>query len=72
MNALKNIAVKEGYVHPSYIEQMKALINNDALYEISELENKKREKIGLPVIKKTKDVLKGIMDKTGITKILKS
>lgn len=72
MNALKNIAVKEGYVHPSYIEQMKALISNDALYEVGELENKKREKLGLPKIEKTRNVIKGILDKTGITKLLKS
>ncbi len=72
MNALKNIAVKEGYIHPSYIEQMKALITNDALYEISDLENKKREKIGLPKIERFGNVIKNVFEKTGITKLLKS
>ncbi len=66
MNALKNIAVEEGYVHPSYIEQVKALSQFDGLYEISDYDNKKREKLGLPRIERKGVVLKSIMEKTGI------
>ena len=69
MTALKNIAVQEGYVHPSYIEQIKALSGFDGLYEIADFDNKKREKLGLPKIKRKGDVLKGIMDKTGLTNL---
>ena len=66
MNALKNIAVEEGYVHPSYIEQIKALSQFDGLYEIGDYDNKKREKIGLPRIDRKGAVLKSIMERTGI------
>lgn len=48
MNAIKNVAVKEGYVHPSYIAQYEALDKFSRLYEVGDFENKKREKIGLP------------------------
>jgi len=48
MNAIKNVAVKEGIIHPSYIAQVEALSNFSRLYEIGEFENKKRSKLGLP------------------------
>uniref|UniRef100_A0A7C4U8C8 4Fe-4S dicluster domain-containing protein n=1 Tax=candidate division WOR-3 bacterium TaxID=2052148 RepID=A0A7C4U8C8_UNCW3 len=70
MNAIKNVAVKEGYVHPSYLAQYEALINYTRLYEIGEFENKKREKMGLPplepvrkeeFVKIIEDKLKGLL-----------
>ena len=48
MLALKNIAVKEGYIHSSYIAQIEALYTNGNLYELDDFTNKKRGKIGLP------------------------
>jgi len=69
MTALKNIAVQEGYVHPSYIEQIKALSSFDGLYEIADFDNKKREKFGLPKIQRKGEVLKEIMDRTGISRL---
>ncbi len=50
MNAIKNVAVKEGFIHPSYTAQVEALKNFSRLYEVGEFENKKRQKIGLPAL----------------------
>ncbi len=61
MVALKNIAVKEGYIHQSYIAQIEALFNNGNLYELDDFVNKKRAKLGLPerrgVIEDTRKLL---------------
>ncbi len=50
MAVLKNIAVKQGYMHPSYEAQIAALHNYGGLYEIEDFTNKKREQRGLPPI----------------------
>ncbi len=70
MTALKNMAVKEGYIHPSYVEQIKALSSFDGLYEIGDFDNRKREKAGLPPIKREGGKIKEIMEKTGIIKFI--
>lgn len=48
INAIKNVAVKHGFIHPSYTAQMDALKNFSRLYEVGDFENKKRERMGLP------------------------
>ena len=55
MNALKNIAAREGYVHPSFKEQARLVASQGRLYEVEDFDNKKREKMGLPAIKKKFD-----------------
>ena len=69
MTALKNIAVREGYIHPSYVEQIKALATFDGLYEIGDFDNKKRAKIGLPIIRRKGNAIKRIMKKTDVLKL---
>jgi heterodisulfide reductase subunit C len=44
MNALKNIAVKEGFIHPSFKAQMEAIEKHGRLIEVSEFEERMREK----------------------------
>jgi len=70
MTALKNIAAREGYIHPSFKEQARLVSKFGRLYEVEDFDNKKREKLGLPPIKKnfadltkiTKDTLpKGVI-----------
>jgi heterodisulfide reductase subunit C len=57
MTALKNIAAREGYIHPAFREQNRLVSTFGRLYEVEDFDNKKREKLGLPAIKKTfKDV----------------
>jgi heterodisulfide reductase subunit C len=55
MNALKNIAAREGYVHPSFKEQARLVASQGRLYEVEDFDNKKREKMGLPPVKKKFD-----------------
>jgi len=62
MTALKNIAAREGYIHPSFKEQARLVSKFGRLYEVEDFDNKKREKLGLPPIKKNFD------DLTKITK----
>jgi len=52
MTALKNIAAREGYIHPSFKEQARLVTTFGRLYEVEDFDNKKREKLGLPSIKK--------------------
>lgn len=52
MRALKNLAVKEGIVHPSFRMQLGAIRSQGKLYEIEDFDNKKRERLGLPALEK--------------------
>jgi heterodisulfide reductase subunit C len=63
MNAIKNIAVREGYIHPSFKVQVELLKKHGRLIEISEFENKMRSKLGLPSIKESAEETKKIFEK---------
>lgn len=71
MGALKNIAVKEGYIHPGFKAQIQAIYSLGALYEIGEFENKKREKMGLPKLTSQRKEIEKIFEITGLSKIAK-
>lgn len=45
MAVLKNMAVREGYIHPLYKEQMNLLKSYGTIYEV---DNRRRERYGLP------------------------
>jgi heterodisulfide reductase subunit C len=64
MTALKNIAAREGYIHPSFKEQAKLVVKFGRLYEVEDFDNKKRQKLGLPPVKKSFDDLTKIAKKT--------
>jgi len=71
MTALKNIAVREGYIHPAFKEQARLLGEHGRLYEVEDFDNKKRDKFGLPPVKKDfNDVIK-IIDKSKLKKVIK-
>jgi heterodisulfide reductase subunit C len=61
MNAIKNIAVREGYIHPSFKAQVDLLKEHGRLIEISDFENKM--KLGLPSITESADETKKIFEK---------
>jgi heterodisulfide reductase subunit C len=66
MNAIKNIAVKEGYLPPSLKSQLDLLSSFGRLIEITDFENEKRKEWNLPPLRgKTEDVKK-IFDKVGL------
>lgn len=71
MTALKNLAVKYGYIHPSFVAQIDALKTYGGLYEIDEFDNKKREKLGLPEIKRKPEDILNIFERTGILRFIK-
>jgi len=52
MNALKNIANREGYVHPFFRGQTRLVSTFGRLYDVEDFDNKKRERLGLPSVKK--------------------
>ncbi len=63
MNAIKNIAVREGHIHPSFKAQVDLLKEHGRLIEISEFENKMRSKLGLPPITESAEETKKIFEK---------
>jgi heterodisulfide reductase subunit C len=66
MNAIKNLAVKEGHIHPAYTAQIGLIKGSGRLYEIDEFDNKKRQKAGLPALDTKVDEVARIIDLTGI------
>lgn len=71
INAIKNVAVKEGIIHPSYVAQIGAINNFSRLYEVGEFENKKREKYGLPSLStETPEGIKNILKDEDLTKFI--
>jgi hypothetical protein len=70
MNIIKNIAVREGYIHPSFIAQIEALKSHGRLYEIGEFDNKKRIKLGLPPIEESAEDTKKLFKQKGMDKLI--
>lgn len=66
MNALKNLAVKNGYIHPAFTAQIDLIQGHGRLYEADEFTNKKRAKINLPQLTESPDPIKEIFKTTGI------
>jgi len=71
MNAIKNIAVREGHIHPSFRAQLEALFAHGRLYEVTEFDNKKRAKWGLPEIRENVEGTRKLFRKTGMEKLVK-
>jgi heterodisulfide reductase subunit C len=70
MRVLKNIAVREGIIHPSFRMQAKTIREQGKLYEIEDFDNKKRNRLGLPELEKKCPDLEIIFSK-GILKDVK-
>jgi heterodisulfide reductase subunit C len=70
MNALKNMAVREGFIHPSFQAQLDALEKHGRLIEISEFEERIRAKAGLSPILDSSDEVKKIFKITEIKKVV--
>ena len=67
MNAIKNLAVREGYLPPPMKTQLDLLFSFGRLLEITEFENEKRKESNLPPLQgKTEDIMK-ILRKTGLS-----
>ncbi len=70
INAIKNRAVKEGYIHQAFTQQVEILKQFGRLYEIDEFDNNKRTSLGLPIIEKAKGFTRKILEKIGLEKII--
>ncbi|MFC1717419.1 hypothetical protein ACFL6S_27410, partial [Candidatus Poribacteria bacterium] len=70
INALKNIASREGYAHPAYIRQANMIRSMGRLYEIDDFDNRKRDGIGLPEISTDPSEVSRIFEVTGINELI--
>lgn len=70
MNAIKNIAIREGYVHPSFKKQIELLSEHGRLYEIGEFENQKRGEYGLPALQEQVAEIRKIFEATNIARLM--
>jgi heterodisulfide reductase subunit C len=70
MTALKNIAVKHGYIHPNIKELITYLEKFGGLTEVSDFENRMREKFGMPKINQSPVRVQKVLEKVKIKKII--
>jgi heterodisulfide reductase subunit C len=70
MMAFRNIAVEEGYPHPTVKAIADMVAEHGIIMEIGEFENDKREKIGLPARNVPPDVHRPILVATGLIETL--
>ncbi|OGP62244.1 MAG: heterodisulfide reductase [Deltaproteobacteria bacterium RBG_13_47_9] len=66
MSAIKNIAVREGYLPSPLKDQISLLSSYGRLLEISDFENEKRNESGLPLLQGTTDEVRKIFERLGI------
>jgi len=71
MTLLKNVAMREGFIHPSFKKQAELIRDMGRLYEIEDFDNKKRERLGLPQVKKRIEEVQRIFAHTGAERLLK-
>lgn len=65
MNAIRNIAVREGHVPVALRMQAELLFEHGRLYEISDFENERREEQGLPAIRERAEDVRRILAREG-------
>jgi heterodisulfide reductase subunit C len=67
MNAIKNIAVREGYLPPAMKIQLDLLSSFGRLLEITDFENEKRKESNLPPVQGNTEDIKKIFKKIGLS-----
>lgn len=67
MNAIKNIAVREGHLPPAMKTQLDLLSSFGRLLEITDFENEKRKESNLPPVKGKTEDIKKILRKIGLS-----
>jgi heterodisulfide reductase subunit C len=66
MNAIRNVAVKEGYVPPAMKVQLDLLSSFGRLLEVTDFEDDKRKEANLPLFQAKTDEIKKILEKLGL------
>ena len=64
--ALKNLSSREGFMHPSMVPQVEILSEFGRLYEMTDFDNKKRAKLGLPPVGNKPEAVDSVFDSTGL------
>ena len=72
MTAVRNIAVEEGHIHPSFLRQLELIKTQGKLYEIDEFDNRRRERVGLPPLPMKDEYTGKVLDACGVNKLLVS
>jgi heterodisulfide reductase subunit C len=67
MNAIKNIAVREGHLPPAMKIQLDLLSSFGRLLEITDFENEKRKESNLPPVQGKTEDIKKILKKVGLS-----
>ena len=71
MDAIKNLAVNEGYIHNAFAQQAETVGELGILYAISAFENKRRSRLGLPELPPQNQEVHEIYKITGLDKLLR-
>lgn len=66
MNALKNIAVKEGHLPSVMKAQLDLLASFGRLLEITDFENEKRKDLDLPLLQEKTEEVRTILERLGL------
>ncbi len=66
INAIKNIAVRAGYVPPAFRTQVDLLREHGRLITVGEYDNERRAELGLPPIHEEPQDVASILEETGI------
>ena len=66
MNAIKNIAVREGYLPSAMKAQLDLLSSFGRLLEITDFENEKRKELNLPIPQEKAEEVRVILQKLGL------
>jgi len=69
MNALKNLAVKEGYIHGAFAKRAELVGTEGRLFPISQFDNTKRKELGLPQIPPKIEEVQELFKLTGLDKL---
>lgn len=69
MDVLKNMAVEKGYIHKSFAKQVETIGSTGVLYPISDFENRRRVKLGLPNLPSHNREVQEIYKITGLDKL---
>lgn len=62
MTAMRNIAVREGYLPQTFLIQLESLREHGRLYEIGDYENERRAEYGLPPLQERAEEVRSLLD----------
>jgi heterodisulfide reductase subunit C2 len=71
MHAIKNVAVREGHVHPSFRAQVELIRDHGRLYDITGFENERRADLGLPTLPEKQEDYRQILASTGVEALVR-